>query len=281
MGVNDQAAAIRESTGRIPDVAAARLVAVRRRSRWAMFGLLLLKVAKSFKVLKLILAAASFAAYGWAYGWAFGIALIVGLSIHEYGHVWAMRRLGIPTRGFYLIPFVGGVAVADRGFQTRWNQLYTAAMGPMFGILSLPIAFLAVRSFFPVAAAVNTVSAIALMNLFNLMPIRPLDGGRMISAAVFSIGRSAGLAFFALAILFAFGLALYFRMGLMIFIVVLGAIELGAEFRRRIVETSMSRDRALAGIGWWAALVVAYLALIVALSAVQGGGLAAQILRHV
>jgi Zn-dependent protease len=268
------------SSGRIPDVVPARVAASRKRFGWAAVGLIALKVAKSFKILKLILAAASFAAYGALYGWAFGVALVIGLSIHESGHVWAMRRLGIPTRGFYLIPFVGGMAVADSGFKTRWNAVYTAAMGPMFGIASLPIVFAAVDALFGTAPAMNAVSAIALMNLFNLMPIRPLDGGRMISAAIFSINRRAGLAFFALAIAFALALAIYFHMSLMILIVGIGAVELGAEFRRKVPETSMTRGQAFAGILWWIGLVVLYFALIIALSWIKGGGLAAQILTH-
>ncbi len=266
----------------IPEVAATTVAVVpaRRRFGWAAWAILGLKVVKSFKVLKLVLAATTLATYGWAYGWPFAVGLVVGLSIHESGHVWAMRRLGIPTRGFYLIPFVGGMAVADSGFKSRWNALYTAAMGPMFGIVSLPIVYEAVRIPFGVPLAMNAISVIALMNLFNLMPIRPLDGGRMLSAAVFSVSRRAGIAFFALAVVAGLAIGIYFHISIMILIVAIGAAELGAEFRRRVAEPSMTGFQALLGVLWWIGLVALYFGLIVVFSWLPGGEVAARILAN-
>ncbi|MCH1932502.1 site-2 protease family protein, partial [Shewanella sp. A25] len=74
------------------------------------WGLLVLgfKLFKSAKVIKVVLAGASVAAYSWLFSFEFAIALILCLVIHEYGHIRAMKRFGLQTKGIYLIPFLGG-----------------------------------------------------------------------------------------------------------------------------------------------------------------------------
>jgi Zn-dependent protease len=67
-----------------------------------------LKLFKSAKVIKVLFAAGSLAAYSWLFSIEFAIALICCLVFHEYGHIKAMKYFGLKTKGIYLIPFVGG-----------------------------------------------------------------------------------------------------------------------------------------------------------------------------
>ncbi|MEC8225811.1 MAG: site-2 protease family protein, partial [Pseudomonadota bacterium] len=80
-----------------------------------IIGLLALgfKLFKSAKVVKAALAGASVAGYAWLFSIEFALMLIACLVVHEYGHVRAMKYFGIKTKGIYLIPFVGGLAVSD------------------------------------------------------------------------------------------------------------------------------------------------------------------------
>ena len=55
----------------------------------------------------LALAAASVAVYSVMFTVEFALALVAVLMFHEYGHVRAMKKFGIPTKGFYLIPCMG------------------------------------------------------------------------------------------------------------------------------------------------------------------------------
>ncbi|MEY4668573.1 MAG: hypothetical protein RL518_1272 [Pseudomonadota bacterium] len=79
------------------------------------------------------LAALSFAGYSFMFTWQFAVVIMVALGVHEAGHVWAMRRCRIPTKGFYFIPFVGGAAVPERAWHTQREHLYVALMGPVWG----------------------------------------------------------------------------------------------------------------------------------------------------
>ena len=85
-----------------------------------MFGLFV-KGLKLFKSTKVIFAASSFATYAFLFSWQFSAVIIITLIFHEYGHLWAMKRFGMKTKGIYLIPFVGGAAVADEAFRSRWE----------------------------------------------------------------------------------------------------------------------------------------------------------------
>ena len=109
-------------------------------------GSLALKLFKSAKVIKVLFAAGSLAAYSWLFSIQFAIALILCLVFHEYGHIRAMKRFGLKTKGIYLIPFIGGLALTEDKINTRWQDVYISIMGPLFGLM-LSLACLLVYSF--------------------------------------------------------------------------------------------------------------------------------------
>lgn len=151
------------------------------------------KLAKSAKALKAGLAGASVIAYSWLFSWQFTAILLASLVIHEYGHVWAMRAVGIPTRGVYLIPFVGGAAVPERAFATRLEELFVALAGPVFGLAQAVLLYLLYVSYgHPLLGA--AAGWVAVLNLVNMIPVTPLDGGRIVKCATMSIGSRTGMA---------------------------------------------------------------------------------------
>ena len=94
-----------------------------------------LKLLKSAKVVKVLFAAGSLAAYSWLFSIEFAIALVLCLVFHEYGHIKAMKYFGLKTKGIYLIPFVGGLALSDDKINTRWQDVFISIMGPFFGLI--------------------------------------------------------------------------------------------------------------------------------------------------
>lgn len=183
----------------------------------------------SAKMTKLALAGISFAAYSYMYSWKFSLILMVQLLIHEYGHIWAMKRVGIKTKGIYFIPFVGGAAVASEDFKTRNDEVFVAIMGPIFGFacaLAMMIIYYVTEN--PMYAA--GASWMAMVNLFNLLPINPLDGGRIMKSIAFSIHSWVGLIFMCLGIAGAIFLAIYAHIWIFILVVILSTIELVLEF---------------------------------------------------
>ena len=93
----------------------------------------LAKLVKGLKVGKVGLAGASLASYAYMFTWEFAAMIIFMLFVHESGHIWAMKRCGVKTKGIYFLPFVGGVAVADEEFPSRGAEVFIAIMGPIWG----------------------------------------------------------------------------------------------------------------------------------------------------
>jgi Zn-dependent protease len=188
--------------------------------------------AKAAKTANLGWAVASAATYGILFSWQFALAIMLQLFVHEYGHVHAMRRTGMKVRGMYFIPFLGALAVTEDSFTSRRQQVYVALSGPIWGsaLALLPAAaFLWTRE--PIWAAV--AAWWALINLFNLLPIAPLDGGRVMQAFAFSYSSSLGLAVSVLGLAAAVALGAAFGFSLIYLVAALGAMELVAESQAR------------------------------------------------
>lgn len=189
----------------------------------------LLKVAKFGKV---SLAGASFASYAYMYTWEFALVIMGMLFIHESGHVWAMKRCGIRTKGFYFIPFLGGAAVAEDAFPSRREESFIAIMGPIWGLaLCMICGLIYLFTAQPFWAAAT--GWMAMVNLINLLPINPLDGGRIMKSVAFSLHSWLGFLFLGLGGFLGVILALAGNMGFFSVILMIGLLELAIEFRKR------------------------------------------------
>ncbi|MEL7292659.1 MAG: site-2 protease family protein [Pseudomonadota bacterium] len=233
--------------------------------RFSLIGLVSLgmKALKSAKLIKVVLASASLAAYSWLFSFQFALALIACLVFHEYGHVKAMKYFGMKTKGIYLVPFLGGLALSDEKINTRWQDVVISIMGPMFGfILSfilLGIYLISGEMFFAGLAVFN-----AFLNLFNLLPILPLDGGHVLKSISFSMNSLAGIAVCTLAAVG--GVVLSYSLGLTLFgfLLIMGMIEILFEWRGRHHSHLLPLDRygqAVATI-WYVGLVGGLIGII-------------------
>lgn len=120
-----------------------------------------------------------------AYALVFPIAASVGLVfmilIHELGHVWAAKRKGLPVSAPMFIPFVGALITMKRAPRDAVTEAFIAIGGPLFGTMGALIAFAigvwTKEAVFFVAAYIGFF-----INLVNLLPVHPLDGGRIVTA---------------------------------------------------------------------------------------------------
>lgn len=207
---------------------------VKVEKKLSMLGLISLgfKLLKSAKIIKVVLAGASLAAYSWFFSLQFALSLLACLVWHEYGHIRAMKYFSMKTKGIYLIPFVGGLAVSDDKINTRWQDVVISIMGPSFGLilscLCLLLYWLSDNPFFAGLAVFN-----ALLNLFNLLPILPLDGGHILKSISFSMHSKVGL--IACIVGAAFGVFVSYSLGLALlgFFLLIGSLEIIFEWRSR------------------------------------------------
>ena len=156
----------------------------------AKFGAVLLK----FKFLFSMFVSAGF--YVWLGGWWFGVGLILLLFVHEMGHVIEAKRQGLSVSVPVFIPFMGALITMKQMPHNAWREARLALAGPLLGsagALALYILGAAYDS--------QQLKALAflgfLINLFNLLPVIPLDGGRITAAlhpALWFLGFGALLA---------------------------------------------------------------------------------------
>lgn len=188
---------------------------------------------KSAKLLKFAFAAATFASYAYLFTWKFALMVLLAIGFHESGHVWAMKKTGLKTKGFYFIPFLGGAAIASEPHKTHADQAFVAIMGPVWGFVLASVTYVAyLVTGNPLFAAV--ASWMALVNLFNLLPVNPLDGGQLMRTITFSVHGTIGLIFLGLSIIAGAMAAFYFKIGLFAVLILAAALDfVGEIFTRR------------------------------------------------
>lgn len=201
-----------------------------------------LKMLKSAKVIKVLFAAGSLAAYSWLFSIEFAIALIFCLVWHEYGHIKAMKYFGMKTKGIYLIPFVGGLAVSDEKINTRWQNVVISIMGPFFGLI-LAIACLVGYWITDIEILAGLATFSAFINIFNLLPILPLDGGHVLKSIAFSVNSKIGLAVCILGAALGVYISYYFGLALLGFFLAIGSIEIIFEYKQRHNTNLLPLDR--------------------------------------
>jgi Zn-dependent protease len=184
----------------------------------AKFGVVLLKFKFLFSMF------VSAAVYVWLGGWWFGIGLVLLLFVHEMGHVLEAKRQGLPVSAPLFIPFMGALITMRQMPHNAWREAKLAIAGPLLGSAGALALYLA-------GAALDSrpLKAIAFLgffiNLFNLLPVVPLDGGR-ISAALHPALWLAG--FVALV-----GLVIVRPNPILIIILIFGGTELWRRWQMR------------------------------------------------
>lgn len=185
------------------------------------FGGLLLKLKVVTTGLSM---AVSIAAYAWIWGLPFAVGFVLLIFVHELGHVLELRRQGVPASAPLFIPFLGAVIGMKELPDDAWAEAKVALAGPILGSVGALGCWIAAE-----ATGSELLMALAFigffLNLFNLIPIVPLDGGRAAGAlhpALWFVG-----------LLMMVGLVVLRPNPLLLIIVVLGGLDLWRRWRER------------------------------------------------
>lgn len=161
--------------------------------------------------------AITFAVYASIIPWPAALVLMGGIAFHEYGHLWAGKKLGFESQGFYLIPFIGGLSITA-GKVVRYTQkAFIAIMGPVWGaVLALAAYLLYLATGYALVG--EAALWMAFLNLFNLAPLSFLDGGQILESIVYSINETFALVVMSLSTLIAIPLLWHFNpmLGMMV-----------------------------------------------------------------
>src|SRR5215207_8420230 len=200
-------------------------------------GLAVLKFGAKLKVLLLLLPKlkvlttsgsmlVSVAAYSIIWGWRFAAGFVALLFVHEMGHVIQMKREGVKVSGMLFVPFLGAAVGARSMGGNALAEARIGLAGPVLGTL-------ATAALVPLASAGagdgDFLRALAFtgffLNLFNLAPVVPLDGGRAMAAL------APWMWYVGFAVLVA--LALVFPNPIILIIVLLAGFETYRRFKER------------------------------------------------
>jgi Zn-dependent protease len=166
----------------------------------------------------------SIAAYSLFWGWTFAVGFVLLLLIHEMGHVIQLRREGIDASAPMFIPFLGAVVAMKEMPDDAAAEARVGLAGPILGsvgaLAALGLYALTGDDLFKALAFVGFF-----LNLFNLLPVLPLDGGRAMAA----LSPSLWIAGFALLI----GVTVLFPNPIMILVLLFGGMETWRRWKAR------------------------------------------------
>lgn len=119
--------------------------------------------------------------YAMAWGWWFAAGFVLLILVHECGHLVAARRHGLRAGAPVFIPFLGAFIALKDAPRNAWVEAQVGIGGPLLGTAG---AVLCVLLFMGTKQPIFLGLAYTgfFLNLFNLMPVGFLDGGRIVTA---------------------------------------------------------------------------------------------------
>lgn len=160
------------------------LVAVLGKAKFALLGLTKLGTATSML--------ASFGVYWVAWGWPLAAGLVASIYLHEMGHVARLAQLGLKVEPPMFVPGFGAFVRMKQRPLDAIEEARIGLAGPIWGLGAALLA-LAAWQLTGSGLALAICRLGAWINIFNLLPLGPLDGGRAFRALAPS-GRWAAAA---------------------------------------------------------------------------------------
>jgi Zn-dependent protease len=179
---------------------------------------------------QLISYAISFVVYSYIINWKVALVLMGGIGFHECGHLYAAKSIKMKTYGFYLIPFMGGMALIEGRYKRYSEQAYVALAGPIAGTVLTAIVYVVsiyLSSPFLAAAAYW----MGYINLFNLIPVAMLDGGQLLETITFSINELFGAICLTISYVVAIFLLWHFNPALVVLVIIFGVLHVMSMWR--------------------------------------------------
>jgi Zn-dependent protease len=179
----------------------------------------------------------SLGAFGLSLGLPIALVLVFALFVHEFGHLLAFRLMGQPWGRMIFLPFIGAIAVPRLPYQSQGQSVFAALMGPGFSAI---LAVACLLPYYwgwqdaPFYAAVGEITAG--LNLANMIPAEPLDGGIALRSVLTRIvGKYASYALLGIGLVIAlFGFAFS-----QIILVLFGALAVLANLKIRKIDTGL------------------------------------------
>jgi Zn-dependent protease len=145
---------------------------------------------RSAVVTGVLTALASLVGLGLLFGWRMAVIVLAVLVVHELGHLVAFRLVGQPWGRIVFIPFIGAIAMPRQGFDNLGQYAFASLMGPAFSLVLLVPAMVTAQQAGDGAQLMLDIAMVAcFINLLNLLPVMPFDGGHVLKSVCQSLGE--------------------------------------------------------------------------------------------
>lgn len=116
--------------------------------------------------------------YAWIFGWGYAVGFVALMFVHEMGHYYAAKHRGLDVGAPTFIPFIGAwVELKDMPHSAE-TEAFVGLGGPLVGTIGALVCYFLARSYDSTLLLAVSYSGFFL-NLFNLIPMSPFDGGRI------------------------------------------------------------------------------------------------------
>lgn len=164
--------------------------------------------------------------------WWFAAALAGVVLVHELGHYVGMRWFGYRDVQMFFVPLLGAAVSGRATSTTPWKDGVVTLLGPLPGIaMGLGLAIAMVVGNVDRAWLHELAVLLVLLNAFNLLPLGPLDGGRLLQSVLFSRHVALELAGGILGGLGLIVFAIWIRANLLIVIGIWALISVWTRYR--------------------------------------------------
>jgi Zn-dependent protease len=205
----------------------------------------------------------SLVAFALMLGWVISGLLVAALLVHEFGHLLAYRLIGQPWGRMIFLPFLGALAMPRLPYETQAQAVFAALMGPGFSVLlalaiTLPLLFGVALPDWLIKSGIVVIG----LNLFNLLPVEPLDGGVALRSVLAKLmGSYARFGLLAIGLLIV-GAGLYYEQ---IILLIFGGISILANIKPRLIDHGLKPlsflQVTISALGF-VAIVSAYIAML-------------------
>jgi Zn-dependent protease len=170
--------------------------------------------------------AVSVVAYSFIWGWTFALGFVILLFVHEMGHVIQLRREGVQASTPMFIPFLGAVITARSLGKDAAAEARVGLAGPILGSVGTALCVVIWRltgnNFWEALAFVGFF-----LNLFNLLPVSPLDGGRAMAA------MAPVMWFVGLGMMVVFLFITHFQNPILLLFILIGGLDSSRRWKQR------------------------------------------------
>ncbi|MBB4064895.1 hypothetical protein [Gellertiella hungarica] len=201
--------------------------------------------------------------------------LTVVIVLHEFGHIAAYRTFGHRSARMIFIPFLGGLAIGGRPYNSLFEVAACALMGPGLSAFLVPVTIaafeLAHGGSLPhelAGPAILFLLVLGAFNLLNLLPMYRFDGGQVIRQVFPSrpvqIAASFGVTAVILGVGWRIGLPTVAIMAALAVFTLLSLMSVGRVKPREALDPMTGGERLVAGFGLYAALAIHAYAVVYA-----------------